>query len=152
METNKLKEIRNLILPILESQDVDLIEMEFRGRSGSQVLRIFVDTDSGITLDQCVNLSREISDRLDIKDLIAGRYRLEVSSPGLDRPLKTKRDFERNIGRKIKITYLVNGAEDKTIIGHIEQIDDDMIVIKEDDQLIYIDLSKVMLAKIMLKW
>lgn len=152
MDSTKIKDIKKLILPILESQAVDLIDIEFKGKSGSQIFRIFVDIDGGITLDQCVNLSREISDLLDTRNLISGRYRLEVSSPGLDRPLKAERDFKRNLGRKVRINYLTDQAEDQAIIGTIEQVDNNLVVVMQDNQQIKINISKILAAKIMPIW
>ncbi len=151
MELNKIKQIRKLVVPILESQQIDLIDIELKGRSGSQVLRIFVDIDGGISLDKCVDLSRQISDLLDTRDLIAGRYRLEVSSPGVDRPLKTTRDFTRNLGRKIKVIYQ-DKAEQRTISGIIDQVDDSRLFIQHDSARIAIDISKILVAKIIPKW
>ncbi len=147
-----VKEIKNLILPILESSQVDFIDLELKGRAGSQLLRVFVDTENGITLDQCVKLSCEISDLLDTRDLIKGRYRLEVSSPGLDRPLTAAKDFRRNLGRKVRINYLTDQAEEKTVAGNIEEVADNLIIVAQDDQQIKIDISKILVAKIIPVW
>ena len=152
IESNIIKEIRDLIVPILESQHIDLVDIEFKGSTGTQVLRIFVDIDGGISLDQCVYLSREISNLLDTKDIIAGRYRLEVSSPGLDRPLKTRRDFQRNLGRKGTITFLADNGEYQTTTGTIEHVDDDVVVIKQNNHRMSIDISKISVAKIIPIW
>jgi ribosome maturation factor RimP len=151
MELNKINQIRKLIVPILELQQIDLIDIELKGRSGSRVLRIFVDIDGGISLDQCVDLSRQISDLLDTRDLIAGWYRLEVSSPGLDRPLKTERDFTRNLGRKVRVIY-TDKDEEKTISGIIDQVDDSWLFVQHDSVRIAIDISKILVAKIIPKW
>jgi len=148
---NQINQIRKLVVPILESQQIDLVDIELKGRSGSQVLRIFVDIDGGISLDQCVALSRQISDLLDTRDLIAGRYRLEVSSPGLDRPLKTARDFTRNSGRKVTISYTENDDE-KTISGIIDQVDGSQLLIQQDNTRIGIEIAKIRVAKIISKW
>jgi ribosome maturation factor RimP len=152
MDSNNTKVIKDLVFPILESRSVDLIDIELKGGSGSQLLRIIVDVDGGITLDQCVQLSREISDLLDTQDLITGRYRLEVSSPGLDRPLKTERDFKRNLGRKVRINYLSEQNEHQTIIGVIEVVKNNQVVVLENSQQVQIDLSKISVAKIMPVW
>jgi len=152
MDLANITAIKNLILPVLESHHVDFIDMELKGRSGSLVLRVFVDTEGGITLDQCAKLSREIADLLDTRDLIVGRYHLEVSSPGLDRPLTAARDFWRNAGRQVRIKYLTEQAEEDTIIGTIEQVDDNQVVVIQDNQQIKIDLSKILVAKIVPVW
>lgn len=152
MDSILINEIKNLILPILASHQVDFIDLELKGRVGAQVLRVFVDTDGGITLDQCVILSREISDALDRRDILPSRYRLEVSSPGLDRPLKSPRDFQRNLGRQVKIKYLDEEGNSATVIGQIEEADDDLVVVLENDQQKNIKMSKILLAKILPVW
>lgn len=151
METHKLKQINDLILPILESRGVDLIDFELKGKSGFQVIRIFVDVEGGVTLGQCEELSREISDQLDRKDLIPGRYRLEVSSPGLDRPLKTLQDYKRNLNRTVKIV-LKDYSKDEYLSGTIERISDNIIIIKQNGELIEIDIDNVSVAKILPIW
>jgi len=88
-----VEKIREFIQLVIEQNTAELIDLEFKGKKGNQVLRVFVDTEGGITLKQCEQISREISDFLDQKDLISGKYRLEVSSPGIDRPLKTLSRF-----------------------------------------------------------
>lgn len=152
MDSILINEIKNLILPILASHQVDFIDLELKGRVGAQVLRVFVDTDGGITLDQCVILSREISDALDRRDILPSRYRLEVSSPGLDRPLKSPRDFQRNLGRQVKIKYLDEEGNSATVIGQIEEAYDDLVVVLENDQQKNIKMSKILLAKILPVW
>lgn len=147
-----LNEIKKLILPVLEAAQIEFIDMELKGRTGSQLLRVFVDTETGITLDQCVALSREISDILDTHDLIAGRYRLEVSSPGLDRPLKTIRDFKKNLGRQVKIFYRDVQAEERSLNGTLAAIDDNCVVVRQDDQPVKIDISQILNAKIVPRW
>jgi len=151
-ESNKIEQIKNQILPILDSHNVDLVDLELKGKSPSQVLRIFVDIDGGISLSQCENLSREISDLLDTKDLIVGHYRLEVSSPGLDRPLKDERDFKRNLNRNVRIKYISDENEIKTITGTIDKVDKDIVVIEQRKYRIEIDISKILEAKILPAW
>jgi len=152
MESKLIKNIRYLILPILELQNIDLVDIELKGNAGAQVLRIYVDIDGGIPLDQCVNLSREFSDLLDTKDIIAGRYRLEVSSPGLDRPLKTARDFQRNMRRKIKVEFITDVGDKKNVTGIIEEINDNELVVLDNNQQFKIDLSKIAVAKVLPMW
>lgn len=152
MESKLIKKIRELILPTLEQQNIDLVAIELKGRSGVPVLRIFADTDGGISLDQCVRLSRELSDLLDAKNPIVGRYRLEVSSPGLDRPLKTERDFQRNLGRKVRVDFRTEAGETRTITGTIEQVDGNELVIMQNHQRSVIDRSSITIAKILPVW
>jgi len=119
---NTCSAIRSIALPILESMAIELVDIEF-GRVGRDaVLRLFIDKEGGVMLDDCANVSRELSAILDVEEVIASAYTLEVSSPGLDRPLKTQGDYDRFAGRLIKIrTYQPqpddSGNKRKTFLG-----------------------------------
>lgn len=151
-EADTVRQIRDLIRPVLVAQNIDLIDLEFKGKPGNHILRIFVDMDGGIKLDQCAALSRAISDLLDTRDLIPGKYRLELSSPGLDRPLKTPRDFQRNLGRKVKINYSVEGDQVKTVAGTIARVDDHVVLFDENKNQIQVDIAKIVVAKVITTW
>ena len=83
-----------LLLPIMEEQGFELVDVEYVKEGGSWYLRAYIDKPGGITVDDCENVSRQLSDLLDEKDYIEDSYILEVSSPGLGRPLKKEKDFE----------------------------------------------------------
>lgn len=87
-----------------EAVGYELIDVEIVGRGSDAVLRVYIDAPGGITVDDCAQASRQISAVLDLEDPIAGQYALEVSSPGLDRPLVKAEHFERVIGQKVKVT------------------------------------------------
>ena len=104
----RIKEIVNrvkeLLLPILEEGGFELVDVEFVREPVGWVLRIYADRpEGGITISDCQWISERIGTLLDVEDLIPHAYNLEVSSPGLDRPLKTRRDFERHVGIVVKI-------------------------------------------------
>lgn len=124
--------ILKIISPIIAEQGVELVDMEVRGGRGSKVVKVFVDVPGGISIDRCVDLSRELGDALDIADVISSKYRLEVSSPGVDRPLKTPRDFERNISRLVEIKYREN-QQITTTAGEILRVEEATVVIQTDD-------------------
>lgn len=117
--------VTKIAQPILESMGLELVDIEF-GRVGPDaVLRLFIDKEGGVMLDDCAGLSRELSMILDVEDVIACNYTLEVSSPGLDRPLKKQADYDRFVGRLIKIrTYQPflddSGNKRKTFLGKLE--------------------------------
>ena len=97
----------SLVLGACERVGVDLIEKDLFGAGRRKILRIFIDKNGGVNVENCASVSRYLSEELDKEEnlnVIEGSYTMEVSSPGLDRPLKTKRDFERNLGRKLRIT------------------------------------------------
>jgi len=152
MESKLVGEIRSLISPILEQQRVDLVDLELKGKPGSRVLRIFVDTDGGISLDHCVALSRQISDLLDTRDLISGHYRLEVSSPGLDRPLRTPKDFKRNLGRQVKIKFATATGEPETVTGRIARVTENTVTVGDNDRSTEIDITTISVAKVLPVW
>jgi len=146
------EKINELILPVLEHQDVDLIDIDLKGKQGNQVLRIFIDHENGVNLDLCTKVSRDISDVLDTADIIKNKYRLEVSSPGFDRPLKTFKDFKRNINRKVKIEYLNEANEQVINTGTIQAVDMQEVFLQGEKEIIKILLIKIQSAKILPLW
>ena len=143
--------IKQLIIPVLESLFIEFVDIELKGRAGNQVLRIFIAKDDGVTIDDCANVSREVSDILEMEDLIQGKYRLEVSSPGIDRPLKNYKDFKRNLTRNISIHYLKEN-ETKTVTGIIQAVDSTSVKIENDQGIVNISIEDIQLAKILPLW
>ena len=121
-----------LVLPIIERYSLELVDVEYVKEAGEWYLRIYADKPGGISINDCETVSREISPILDKEDFIAEAYILEVSSPGLLRPLKKERDYERNMGKPIEIrTYkAVDGA--KSFVGVLTAYDGDSVTITED--------------------
>ncbi|SHO48884.1 ribosome maturation factor RimP [Desulfopila aestuarii] len=126
----KIEEFANTLLP---SMGLELVEVQFRREGHGWVLRLFIDCETGITVDHCADVSREVSDFLDVEDLIEHQYHLEVSSPGLERPLKTVRDYERFVGRKAKIKLRESVDGEKVYVGEIQSVQDESVelVVKE---------------------
>jgi len=120
-----LERIFGLVSPVLQSMSFELVELEYKPEGRSWVVRLFIDKPGGITLDDCVDVSREIGALLEVEDVIQSSYRLEVSSPGLDRPLKKAQDFERFRGERVKIKTHERldpdnrGHERKTFVGKL---------------------------------
>ncbi|MDR1700655.1 MAG: ribosome maturation factor RimP [Lachnoclostridium sp.] len=92
-----------LVLPIIEKHGYEFVDVEYLIEDGSPRLRIYIDKEGGITLDDLTEVNHELSDIMDIEDFIEESYILEVSSPGLLRPFKKERDFERNLGNEVEI-------------------------------------------------
>ena len=97
------EQVAGLVEPSLEDMGFELVDVEYLSMHGKWVLRLYIDKEGGVTLDDCATVSREIGDLIDVKDVIVHEYILEVSSPGLDRPLKKEKDFKGAIGKKIKV-------------------------------------------------
>ncbi len=99
-----LGQIRGLAETLAQESGLELVDLEFRREGRGWVLRLFIDKPGGVSLDDCAAVSRELGDQIDVEDLIPSRYTLEVSSPGLDRPLKKEEDFLKQIGKTIQLS------------------------------------------------
>ena len=124
--------VNTLIAEYLEQNDMELVEITYRREQPGMVLRLLVDTPEGITIDQCEGLNNYLSELLDKEDIIQERYTLEVSSPGLDRPIITDRDFERSMGKILEVsTYeAIDGR--KAHGGKLIGMDKEKVVIESD--------------------
>lgn len=123
--------VARVVSPILVRQGVELVEVRYLREQGSWVLRIFIDKPGGVSLDDCVRVSRSVEDVLDVEDMIPHRYRLEVSSPGLDRVLKTESDFQRFSGRRVRIQTLRPLQGRKNFKGRILSCDQGVVAIED---------------------
>jgi ribosome maturation factor RimP len=114
------EQVKTLITPILEEAQVELVDVEYTKEGPAHYLRIFIDKPDGVTLDDCQFVSRESEVLLDVEDIIHTQYILEVSSPGLDRPLKKREDYRRFCDRLVKVhTYqAVHGR--KKFLGRLK--------------------------------
>ena len=133
-------QLEELIVPILDDFGYELVDLQYRKEGRGMAVCIFIDKPGGITLDDCVTVSREVGAILEIEDPIKAAYRLEVSSPGLDRPLKKVADFERFTGHKIKVRTMRmldpddRGNSRKTFTGELAGVEDGMIRVRLDDK------------------
>lgn len=119
--------VRGIIEPLVNSLGVELDDLELKRTRGRALLRVFIDKDGGVTIDDCEHVSREVEALLDVEDPIPFSYVLEVSSPGLDRPVKGPDDFKRFSGKMVRvITY--DPVEKQTfMIGKILNAGDDRV-------------------------
>jgi ribosome maturation factor RimP len=143
--------LRALIAPVLQNFNADFVALELKGSRQNLVVRVVADQDGGITLPTCAAISRALSTELEVADIIPGRYRLEVSSPGTDWPLKSKRDFERNLGRQVNLHY----RQDETaasIEGTIQQVSETEIVVASENGSVSVPLASVEVGRLKLKW
>ena len=128
-----LERIRELLDPILESRGLFLWNMEFRKEGPKWLLRIYIDRESGVTLEDCKMVSRDLGAVLDVEDIILHEYTLEVSSPGLDRTLNAPEHFQRFIGSRVRVkTFLpING--EKVFRGELGGIENSVVRLKLDE-------------------
>lgn len=132
MNTDVVKQVEHFAKPLVSSLGMELVEIEFKREGRTMVLRLYIDREGGVSLDDCAAVSRELSAVLDVEETVPGKYTLEVSSPGLNRPLKTLEDYQHYTGRLIKIKTREPLADDqgnlrKTFLGELEGIEGDFV-------------------------
>ncbi len=125
--------VRQLAEPILAERGLELIEVEFRRESHGWVLRIYMDKPGGITLDDCQRVSEELSDHLDVEDFIDHPYHLEVSSPGLDRPLTRPADYVRYAGQAARIATRQSVDGRHNFRGRLAGLQEDVVLLDLPD-------------------
>jgi ribosome maturation factor RimP len=145
-----ISRLEELILPLLESQGAELVELQYaRPKRGRGVLRLFVDLPGGgITLEEITRISRIVSALLDVHDVIPGSFTLEVSSPGLTRALKNPQDYQRFVGRLVRVTTRATWEGRQVHSGILQGLEDDGVCLKAGDQLICIPLSEIARARL----
>ena len=146
----KLEAIKSQI----SSMGVELVEVSFRKSGGRNVLTFLVDKEGGVTLQDCVEVNQRIgalfeeafTNPMANEEFIRGSYFLEVNSPGLDRPLKTEKDFLRAVGETLRVVYREEGNYTKTVTGRLEAVKDGGIEVKVKDTVQLIVLGNVVRA------
>ena len=142
------EKIASIVEPALDGEGYSLVDLEYRREGRSWVLRVFIDKpDGGITLDDCQKASRLLGPILDVEDVIDGRYFMEVSSPGINRRIRKKGDFEKFAGAKVKMQLRSPVDGRKRITGIIEGVEGDKVFIRKESAGLP-ELSRVPLAAI----
>jgi len=144
--------IKDLIAPYLEANGIELVEIIYRREQPGMVLRLLVDTPEGVKIADCEALNNYLSEALDQNDVIGEHFVLEVSSPGLDRPMKTDRDFERNLGKEIEVTTYEPIDGRKTHEGFFVGMDREKIVIRANDVSTVIPKRSIAVARQRIKF
>jgi ribosome maturation factor RimP len=143
------EQLNALLAPAISDLGLELVGIEFSPGHGGSLLRVYVDApDRAIAIDDCERASREISALLDVNDPVAGRYTLEVSSPGLDRPLFTPAQFARFVGQSVKINVNLPLDGRRRFHGTIKGVEDDRILIEQDGVAVTIAHANIAKARI----
>ncbi len=152
MKRNVQQDIIELAAPVVEALNYELVDVEFIKEGANWYLRIYIDKPGGISIDDCQAVSEQMSEILDKKDPIEQSYYLEVSSPGLERPLKTERDFIKYKGElvEVKVFQPIDGK--KLFEGELVGLIDDRIVINNAGNEIEFEKDKVAIVKRAIKF
>ncbi|MDR7571003.1 MAG: ribosome maturation factor RimP, partial [Armatimonadota bacterium] len=117
-----LRRVSELAQPIADRMGLELVDVELEGQGARTVLRILVDREGGVSVEDCARLSERLSRQLDVEDLFLHRYTLEVASPGLDRPLRRTGDFDRFAGRLVEVTTVSEISGQRHFTGRLRGI------------------------------
>lgn len=123
----------SFLMPLMTENNFELVDVEYVKEAGNWYLRAYIDKEGGITVDDCEIISRRLGEWLDEKDFIADSYILEVSSPGLGRPLKKDKDFNRSIGEDVDIKLYKPLNKQKDFTGTLISFDKDTVTIAQED-------------------
>jgi len=146
-----IAKVKGLTEPLCEAMGMELVHVEYQMESRGMILRIYIDKPGGIILDDCVFINRQLSDILDLHFDSSGSYSLEVSSPGSDRPLSKKPDFEKFRGRVARIKTIASINGQKNFKGILLGISEETINISLDDKTVAIPFKEVTSARLVNK-
>ncbi len=156
-----IQKLENLTNPIFQERNLDLVDIEFGSERGRGLVRFYIDRADGVTVQDCESISRRLSELLDgHEELIPGSYSLEVSSPGLDRPFKTERDYQRNLGRLIKIVTKSPIQGKNVFVGLLDDFKqgrngkDSRVILREDETTPSVELTfeDIAVARLEVNW
>lgn len=135
--------LTELIEPVVGDLGFELVALEFLPRGRGATLRVFIDSVSGVDLDSCEKVSRELAAALDVEDPIPYAYRLEISSPGLDRPLAKPEHFARFVGEKVKVVTVAPINGQRRFRGVLEGMEGDSVMVNTGSERLALPLSEI---------
>lgn len=143
------RQVANLVEPVIGEMGFELVDVEYLSKYGRWVLRVYIDKEGGVTIDDCARVSREIGDLIDVREIIAHEYVLEISSPGVNRPLKKEKDFIWARGKRVKVKMVtpVNGRRNFT--GYLKNFEDGTLYVEAEGTLValpWIEVDKANLV------
>ena len=147
-----MQNLTALFEPVVESMGYELVGVEFHGGEHHGVLRVYIDKEDGITVDDCASVSRQVSAVLDVEDPIVIAYDLEVSSPGINRPLFKAGDYQKYAGQKAKIKLAVAQDGRKNFSGELQGINDkEHVLIEVDNEIFELPLHDIAKANLIIQ-
>lgn len=143
-DDERVSRIEEVVEPVLRDHGLELVDLEWRGHRPRAVVRLFVDKPSGVAIRDCERVSREVGDVLDASGLIADAYDLEVSSPGLDRQLRTEREFQWAVGKPVRC-WLVGGQE---LQGRLAAVTAERLILESGGERLEVERPRVTKARL----
>jgi ribosome maturation factor RimP len=148
MSKVKIEEVvYEICKPVTDRYNYELVEVEYKKEGGEWYLRIYIDKEDGITIDDCQLVSEEVSELLDQADPIDSAYIFEVSSPGIERPLKTERDYQKSIGKLVEAKFFAPIEGKKAIEGILTGYTDTSVELDQNNNKIVLDKSQIAIIK-----
>ncbi len=144
----KERDIESLLETAVKSQGCEIWGVELAQAGRHTRLRLYIDKPDGITVDDCASVSRQVSDVLDVSEVMTGQYTLEVSSPGMDRVLFRPEQFEQSIGERVDVRLNFPFDGRKRIVGLLAGYEDDEVVVQVDDEEYVLPIENVQKARI----
>ena len=139
--------VEAFLLPLMEENNFELVDVEYVKEAGTWYLRAYIDKEGGVTIDDCQAVSRAFNEILDKENYISDQYIFEVSSPGLTRPLKKEKDYEKSLGRLIDIRLYKPVEGKKEYTGVLKEYNKDVIMIEADNSMITIERSNLSMIR-----
>ncbi len=152
IESPLVRRLIQLVGPVVEGFGCELVELQFRREAPGWVLRLVIDNANGIGIDDCARISREVAHLLEVEDPIEQSYSLEVSSPGLDRPLKSERDFLRCKGKKAKVVVREPIDGQNQCIGLIEDVTEESVTLRTEHGIMDIPFTRMKKARLVIEF
>ena len=146
--TQIVERVEELVTPIIDENDFELVDVEYVKEGANWYLRVYADKDGGITIDDCVLISRALEVKLDEEDFIQDAYILEVSSPGLGRQLKKDKDFQRSLGEKVECKLFKSINNHKEFEGILKDFTEETITLEVDEAELIINRKEIAMIRL----
>lgn len=149
-ETKRIvNKVSQLVEPVVHEFGMEIVDVEFRPERGRWILRVFIDKEGGITVDDCASVSRELGDLIEAEDIIDYPYVLEISSPGLNRPLRKESDFIRSIGKMVKLKMSRPINRRRNFTGRLANVREGVIsLLVDENNLVELPLKEIDKARL----
>ena len=152
IEDSRMASVRELAEPLVSEQGLEMVELSLRPQGGQVLVKLLVDRPGGVTLSQCARLNQHVSQALESANLFEERYTVEVSSPGLDRPLMSRRDYERAIGEDVALSLTREDGRVSEVRGSVLAVQPEAVVLKTIGGNLTVPMAQIRWAKKVMRW